>query len=79
MRILTTIDTIWLIEVQLASPNWTSHFSYEAAASLSLKLSVCAVLMSLTSAMTTYDGPLEVAHAHCDDDRYDLVEGRTAG
>ena len=32
MRILTTIDTIWLNEVQLASPNWSSQISCEAVA-----------------------------------------------
>ena len=32
MRILTTIDTIWLNEVQLASPNWSSQISYETVA-----------------------------------------------
>ena len=43
MRILTTIDTIWLNEVLPASPHWTSQIRYEAVASLLLAPSTCAV------------------------------------
>ncbi len=46
MRILTTIDTMWLNEVLPASPNWTSQISYEAVASLSQSPSICAVQIS---------------------------------
>ena len=45
MTKLTTIDTIRLNEVLLASPHWTSQISYETAVSLLRKQSVCAVLM----------------------------------
>ncbi len=30
--------------------------------------------MSLYSIATEYNGPLEAAHAHIDDDRYDIVQ-----
>ncbi len=46
MRILTTIDTMWLNEVLPASPNWTSQISYEAVAHLLLAPSICAVQIS---------------------------------
>ena len=58
----------------MASSHWTSQISYEDIASLLLKLSVCAVLMSFASIIRKYNEPLEAAHAHIDDDRYDLVE-----
>ncbi len=45
VRILTTIDTMWLIEVLPASPNWTSQICYEAVA-LSQTPSICAVQIS---------------------------------
>ncbi len=38
-----------------------------------------AVLTSFPSIIDKYNGPLEAAHAHIDDDRYDMVEGGTAG
>ena len=74
MRILTTIDSIWLIVVQPANSNWTSQITYEAVASLLPKQSVCAVPMSLYSIAAKYNGPLEAAHTFIDDDRYDMVE-----
>ncbi len=35
--------------------------------------------MCLYSIATEYNGPLESAHAHNDDDRYDMVECGAAG
>ena len=35
--------------------------------------------MSLYSIANKYNGPLEAAHAHSDDDRYDLAECDAAG
>ncbi len=73
MRIMTTIETIWYIEVLLARSNWTSQISYEYAASLVLMLSVYAATMYFYSIATKNNGPLEAAHAHNDDDRDDMV------
>ena len=74
MPILTTKDTTGFNVALPASPNWTSQISYEAVASLPLKQSVCAVLMCLYGITTNYNGPLEAAHAHSDDDKGDRVE-----
>ncbi len=74
MRILTTIDTIWLNEVLSASPNWTSQISYEAVAYLLLAPSICAVQISFMYIIAKYNGSSEAAHAHIDDDRYDMAE-----
>ena len=63
----------------LASPHWTSQSSYEAVALLLRALSVWAVLMSLYSIATEYNGPLTAAHKRIDDDRYDLVECGATG
>ncbi len=79
MRILTTIDTIWLNVVLRASPNRTSQISYDAVASLLRMLADLAVLFSFPSIATEYNGPLEAAYAHIDDDRYDMVECGSAG
>ena len=68
MRILTTIETIWFNAVLLASPNWTSHVICEDVASLLHTPSVWAVLMSVAIRLIKDNGPLEVAHAHIDDD-----------
>ncbi len=67
MRLLTTIDKIWLNVVLRASPNLTSHISYEAVASSQRALSDCAVLIYFVAAMTKYIGSLATAHArmHC--------------
>ena len=73
MRMLTTIDTIWLNEVLLASPNWTSQISYEAVACLLLALSICAVQICFMDIIAKYNGSSEAAHAHIDDDRYDMA------
>ena len=35
--------------------------------------------MCLYSITTEYNGPLEAAHAHIDDDRYDMVQKRSCG
>lgn len=45
--------------VLLASPHWTSHISYEAAAALLPMQSVWAVLMSFGTLATTYNESLE--------------------
>ena len=74
MLILTTMDTIWQNEGLRASPNWTSQMSYEAVASLLRTQSVWAVLMCLCSICAEYNGPLEAAHDHIDDDGYDMAE-----
>ncbi len=58
MRIMTTLDTIRLNEVLLASSYWTSQMSYEAAA------------MCFRPARTGPLIPLDAAHAHIDDNRY---------
>ena len=73
MRILTSIDTIWLIKVLPASPSWTSQITYDVVASLEDEQSVWAVLMCLFAITTEYNGPLAAAHAHIDVDRYDMV------
>ncbi len=74
MRILTTIDTIWLNEVLPASPNWTSQISYEAVAYLVLAPSICAVQRSFMYIIAKYNGSSEAARAHIDDDRYYMAE-----
>ncbi len=74
MCILTTIDTIWLNEVQLASPNWTTQVSYEDVASLTNTQSTCAVQICFMHIVAKYNGSSEAAHAHIDDDRYDMAE-----
>ena len=73
MRILTTLDARRLIEVLLACWDWTSQISYNVVASLLRAQSFWAALMSLYSIAAEYNGPLEAAHAHIDDDRYDKV------
>ena len=79
MRIQTTIDAKWLVVVQPASHNWTSQISYFEVASNVSSQSVCAVLMCLYDIATDCNGPLEAAHAHIHDDRYDAVECSAAG
>ena len=74
MRLLTTIDMIWLNDELRDSLDWTSQIGYEVVASLQHTQSVCAVQMSLYSIAAKYNGPLEAAHAFIDDDRYDMVE-----
>ncbi len=74
MHILTTIDTIWLNEVLPASPNWTSQICYEDIASLLLPPSTCAVQICFMGIVAKYNGSSEAAHAHIDDDRYDMAE-----
>ncbi len=74
MRILTTIDTIWLTEVLPASPNWTSQISYEAVAYLVFAPSIFAVQIRFMDIVTKYNGTSKSAHAHIDDDRYDMAE-----
>ena len=79
MRILTTIDTIWLNVVLPARSDWTSQISYEAVASLLRLQSVWATLMCFYSIVAKSNETLEAAHAHIDDDRYDMVECGAAG
>ncbi len=67
MRILTTIDTIWLNEVLLASPNWTSQISYETVASLTKTQSTCALQICFMDIDAKYIGSSEAAHAHIDE------------
>ncbi len=74
MRILTTIDTIWLNEVLPASPNWSSQISYEAVASVLLASSTFAVQICFMYIIIKYNGSSEAAHAHIDDDGYDMAE-----
>ncbi len=68
MRILTTIETIWVNAVLSASPNWTSWMSYDVIASLLHTPSVLAVPISFDTRLIKYNGPLDAAHAHIDDD-----------
>ena len=68
MRILTTIETIWFNEVLFASPNWTSHVSFDVVALLLHRPSVWAVLISSDMRLIKDNGPLVAAHAHIDDD-----------
>ena len=72
MHILTTIDTIWIHDVLRVSSEWTSQISYESVASLQHTQAVCAVQICFYSIAAKYNGPLEAAHAHIDDDRYDI-------
>ncbi len=72
MLILTTIDTIWIHDVPRVSSKWTSQISYVNVASLQDMQAVCAVQMSFYSIAAKYNGPLEAAYAHINDDRYDM-------
>ncbi len=74
MRILTTIDTIWLNEVLPASPNWTSQISYETVTYLQFTLSIFAVQICFMGIVIKYSRTSEAAHAHIDDERYDMAE-----
>ncbi len=79
MRILTTTDTIWFNVVLRASPNWTSQISYDDVASHVSELSVWAALIYFDTIITSCNGPLEAAHAHIHDERYDMVQCGAAG
>ncbi len=76
MCALKTIDTILFNMELLASPNWTSKIRYEAVivASLLAVQSFCAALINLFTIAAKYKEPLEAAHVHIDDIRYDMVE-----
>ena len=52
-----------------ASPNWTSHISYDVVASLLRMLSDWAVVIYFVTIATNYIEPPEAAHARIDDDR----------
>ncbi len=79
MRILTTRDTIWSNVVLRASLNWTSQIRYDDVASHSNELSDRAALIYFGTIITSYDGPLEAAHARIDDEIYDMVQCGAAG
>ena len=80
MRILTASDTIgWLHVVLQATSKWTSQISYEYEASLLPTQSFYTVLMCLYTIVAKHAGPLEAAHAHFDDDRFDIVECGDSG
>ncbi len=66
-------------EVLLARSHLTSQISYKAQASLVLTQSVWSALMCSYSLPDECNGPLKEAHAHVDDDRYDMVECGAAG
>ncbi len=72
MRLLTTIDTIWIDDVLRVSSEWTSQISYESVALLQHAPADFEVQMSFYSIAAKYNGPLEAAHAFIDDDRYDM-------
>ncbi len=57
----------------LDKPHSSSSGQLEAVASVLLALSVWAVLMSLYSIATEYNGPLEAAHGHTDNKGYDKL------
>ncbi len=79
MRLLTTIDTIWIHDVLRVSSKWTSQISYESVASLQHTQAVRAVHLSFYGIAAKYNGPLEAAHAFIDDDKYDRDSGCAAG
>ncbi len=80
MRILTAFDTIgWLHVVLLATSKWTSQISYEHEASLLHKQPFYTVLMCLYTIVAKHAKLLETAHAHFDDDRFDMVECGDSG
>ncbi len=72
MRLLTTIDTIWIHDVLRVSSEWTTQISYESVALLQHGPADFEVQMSFYSIAAKYNGPLEAAHALIDDDRYDM-------
>ena len=55
------------------SSYWTTKISYDVVTSLLHNEAICAVLMSLYTIAAKYNGPLEAAHAHNDDDRYNTI------
>ncbi len=79
MSILTTIGKIWLNVVLPARSDWTSKSSYEAVALPLRPQSVRATLMYFYSIAAKSNETLQAAHAHIDDDRYDVVECGAAG
>ncbi len=79
MRLLTTIDTIWIHGLLRVSSDWTSQISYESVASLQHTLAVCAVQIRFYSIAAKYNVLLEAAHAFIDDDRYDMDSWCAAG
>ncbi len=73
MNTLTTIDTIWYNVVQPDSSKWTSQISYDVVALLLRVLSDWAAPINFVTIAAKYNGPLEAAHEHIDDDRYYMV------
>ena len=76
MRILTTIDTIWLNEVLPASPKWIGPLRsvFKAVASPTNAQSIFAVQIRFMDIVAKYNGSSEAAHAYIDDDRYDKAD-----
>ncbi len=58
---------------------WTSQISYDGKASLLRMLSDWAALIYPVTIATNYIEPLEAAHAHIDDERYDMGLSGTPG
>ncbi len=59
--------------------NWASQISYDVVTSFLATQSDWAVLMCLHTIATKSDGLLEAAHAHIDNERYDMIECVAAG
>ncbi len=64
MRLLTTIDYIWIYDVLRVSSEWTSQISYESVASLQHTQAICAVPIIFYSIAAKYNGQLIAAQAH---------------
>ncbi len=63
----------------LASCDWTSQISYEAAASVVRELNAFEALMCFFTIATKYTEPLALVNRDSDDDRYDIVGCGAAG
>ncbi len=67
-------NMVWLNALLMASPHWSSKRSYDDVASVScihaIRLSSANLLYPTIA--NNYNVPLEAAHAHIDDDRYDV-------
>ncbi len=74
MRILTTMDTLWLNDELLDRSGRTSQISCEVVASVVPAQFLFDVLMSFYDNAAKYIWPLEAPDADTDDDGYDMVE-----
>ncbi len=72
MRLLTTIDTIWIHDVLRVSSEWNSQSSSESVTVLKHAPAEFEKQMSFYSIAAKYNGPLEAAHEFIDDDIYDM-------